>query len=127
MWLGQKISRRSRDITRALPDALDMLSVGMSAGLSFDSTVLEVADKWHNSLTDELELTIREMRLGASRREALITYPTVKIDDIRMLITALVQADELGTNLADTPERSGGSAAPYSQTSSRRASAQGGR
>ncbi|MFN0070250.1 MAG: type II secretion system F family protein [Chloroflexota bacterium] len=103
LWLGQKIERRTREITRALPDALDMLSVGMSAGLSFDATVLEVADKWHNPLTEELELTMREMRLGASRRDALtnLAYRT-NIEDIRMLVTALVQADELGTSLADT-------------------------
>jgi tight adherence protein C len=103
LWLGQKIDRRSREITRSLPDALDMLSVGMSAGLSFDATVLEVSDKWHNALTDELEMTIREMRLGASRREALTGLAgRTKIEDIRVLVTALVQADELGTSLAET-------------------------
>lgn len=103
LWLGQKIETRGREITRALPDALDMLSVGMSAGLSFDATVLEVSDKWHNALTDELELTIREMRLGASRRDALTNLSQrTQIEDIRLLVTALVQADELGTSLAET-------------------------
>lgn len=103
LWLGQKIEQRSKEIQRALPDALDMLSVGMSAGLSFDGTVIEVADKWHNALTEELELTIREMRLGASRHDALINLGNrTNIEDIRLLITALVQADELGTSLAAT-------------------------
>lgn len=102
-WLGRRIARRGHEIQRALPDALDMMAVGMTAGLSFDGTVMEIADKWDNALTQELSLTLSDMRLGASRRDALINLATrTGIEDIRILVTALVQADELGTSLAET-------------------------
>jgi tight adherence protein C len=102
-WLGRRISKRAEQIQRAMPDALDMMAVGMTAGLSFDGTVVEIADKWDNPLTQELSLTLSDMRLGASRHDALMNLAArTNIDDIKVLVTALVQADELGTSLSET-------------------------
>jgi len=67
LWLGSQIRKRRKEITRRLPDALDMLTISVEAGLAFESAMLRVAERWDNALTRELRRTVLEMRVGTPR------------------------------------------------------------
>src|SRR5437763_1086473 len=71
IWLGRKMSQRKNQILKALPDALDLLSISVSAGLGFDGGLLEVVQRWQNALTAEFSAVLRDLKLGTSRRNAL--------------------------------------------------------
>jgi tight adherence protein C len=102
-WLRRRIQIRRRALLRALPDALDLMTIGVSAGLSFDGAMLELVQKWDNELSRELAMALNEMRMGASRREALLNLvERTQLEDIRLLVAAVIQADELGSSLAET-------------------------
>jgi tight adherence protein C len=103
IWLGSRMRARRRALTRALPDALDLMTIGVSAGLSLDGAMQEVVSRWDNEFARELGLVLNEMRMGVSRRQALLNLvERTQVDDIRLLVAALIQADELGTSLAET-------------------------
>jgi tight adherence protein C len=103
IWLGRRIARRRLELGRALPDALDLLSISVSAGLGFDSALIEVVQRWQNPLTEELGGVLRDMRLGKGRREALRALATrTQLPDVAGFVAAIVQADELGTPIRDT-------------------------
>ena len=103
VWLGRRVKARQNAITRQLSDALDLLSIGVGAGLSFDGSVLELVQRTDNELADEFALVLREMNVGTGRREALQHLAQrTQIDDIRLLVASLIQADELWTSLGDT-------------------------
>ena len=70
-WLSSRIKSRSTQIARALPDALDMLTIGVEAGLAFESALLRVGDQWNNALSQEFRRVVSEMRVGVPRNEAL--------------------------------------------------------
>ncbi|MBK7202779.1 hypothetical protein [Candidatus Amarolinea dominans] len=70
-WLKRAIKARQREITRALPDALDMLSICVDAGLGFDAALMKVGQRWQNALALEFGRVIGEIRMGARRQEAL--------------------------------------------------------
>jgi tight adherence protein C len=103
MWLRRRVEWRQRALLSALPDALDLMAISVSAGLSLDSSMQEVAQKWDGELSRELGQVLNEMQLGASRREALQgLVERTQLDDFRLLVAALIQADELGANLSET-------------------------
>lgn len=103
IWLGRGIARRRQEITRGLPDALDLLSISVSAGLGFDGALAEVVQRWQNNpLTDELTTVQRDMRLGKSRREALRALADrIGVPDVAGFVAAVLQAEELGTPMRD--------------------------
>jgi len=70
-WLGNKIKTRQKAVLRQLPDAIDLMTVSVEAGLAFDSAMQRVTDKWTNDLSVEFQRTLSEMRVGKSRRDAL--------------------------------------------------------
>jgi tight adherence protein C len=103
VWLGLRMRARRRRLARALPDALDLMTIGVSAGLSLDAAMQEIVLRWDNEFARELGLVLNEMRMGISRRQALLNLvERTEIDDIRLLVASLIQADELGTSLAET-------------------------
>jgi tight adherence protein C len=103
MWLRRRVEWRRRALLGALPDALDLMAIAVSAGLSLDSAMQEVVQKWDGELSRELGQVLNEMQLGASRREALQNLADrTQLDDFRLLVAALLQADELGANLSET-------------------------
>jgi len=100
MWLGGKISARQNAIVKALPDALDLLTISVEAGLGFDSALSKVVEKWTNPLTLEFERVIAEIRMGRPRREALRDMITrTEVPDVTTFITAVIQADQLGVSM----------------------------
>jgi tight adherence protein C len=103
MWLRRRVEARHRRLRRDLPDALDLMAISVSAGLSLDSAMLEVVQRWDGDLSRELQQVLTEMQLGVSRREALLNLvERTKLDELRLLVAALIQADELGANLSET-------------------------
>ncbi|KIF76459.1 membrane protein [Streptomyces sp. 150FB] len=97
------IRRRKSDIERTLPDFLDVLAVVVSAGLGFRQAVERVADKYTGPWADELRITLRQMDMGVSRREAFdLLRKRNASEQVSMFVTALQQGEELGAPIVDT-------------------------
>jgi tight adherence protein C len=100
IWLGQKIGRRKKNILKALPDAIDLLSISVEAGLGFDQALSRVAMKWDNELGWEFQRTLSEIRVGKTRREALKELAArTGVDDLSSFVTSIIQADQLGVSI----------------------------
>jgi tight adherence protein C len=100
IWLGQKMRKRKKNILKALPDAIDLLSISVEAGLGFDQALQRVAVKWDNELSWEFQRTLSEMRVGKSRREALKELAArTGVDDLSTFVTSIIQADQLGVSI----------------------------
>ena len=101
VWLGSRIRRRQDEIVRTLPDALDLLTISVEAGLPFDGAMQRVAEKWDNELSRAFQRMLTEMRVGKSRREALRDMSDrMEVPDVTSFVAALIQADQLGISIA---------------------------
>lgn len=101
VWLGSKITTRQANIIKALPDALDLLTICVEAGLGFDAAMSKVAEKWDNELSLAFMRTVQEMQLGKLRREALRNMAnSMDIPDMTTFVAAIIQADTLGVSMA---------------------------
>jgi tight adherence protein C len=105
MWLVQRAEKRQSQITLELPDFMDLLAISIAAGLGLDLAIGNVVTHFHGPLSDEMGRMMRELRLGKPRRA---TYRKViwRNDSpaLRAFFSALIQADELGTPIADILE-----------------------
>lgn len=102
-WLSRAVQSRRDEIIAALPPALDLLVVGVDAGLSFEIALARVIDKMHNALTAELDQVQKEVALGRPRSEALENLARrAQVEDVQRLVNALLQADQLGVPIART-------------------------
>ncbi|MBI1293627.1 type II secretion system F family protein [bacterium] len=101
-WLKGKIKKRREEMRRALPNALDMLTTMVDAGLGFEMALLRLSDRWHNALTQEFERMLNEMNMGVRRVEALRNLAERNdIDELRTFVAVLIQADSLGISVAE--------------------------
>ena len=102
--LKRLIRKRQRQITVGLPDALDLTVVCVEAGLPLDQALLRVGEDLkyaHPELREEFHLANLEMRAGKPRAEALRNLATrTGVDDVRLLVAALVQTDRFGTSIS---------------------------
>ena len=95
--------KRQIELQRALPDAIDMMTICVEAGLGFDAALARVATTTEGPLTDELRHTISDIRAGVPRAQALRTLADrAQIAEIRQLVTALLQAQKHGVPIAQT-------------------------
>ncbi len=102
-WLGRAIKKRQYDLRRALPDALDLMTIGVSAGLAFDGALAEIIEKWDNELSREFSVMLGELRIGVGRREALLNLADrTQVEEIQIMVSQLIQAEEMGMSLTDT-------------------------
>lgn len=100
-WLTQRIKKRKVEIRRALPDALDMLTIGVEAGLAFESAMLRVGEQWDNALTQEFRRAVSELRVGVSRNEALRHIADRnQVPELSTFIAVLIQSNTLGMSIA---------------------------
>src|SRR5688572_23300366 len=104
--LDHLVTRRQRDLRNAFPDALDLLVVCVEAGLGLTAAIQRVADELrfsHPELASELALVNAETRAGVEREAALrnLTART-GLDDVRGLVSLLIQTLRFGTSVADT-------------------------
>jgi tight adherence protein C len=101
LWLSSQISRRKNSIIRSLPDALDLLTVCVEAGLGFDGAMQKVTEKWKDDLSLAFARVLQEIRLGKSRREALRDMSDrMEVTDVTSFVAAIIQADQLGVSIA---------------------------
>ncbi|HHY46600.1 MAG TPA: type II secretion system F family protein [Firmicutes bacterium] len=92
-----------KEIRKALPEILDLLTVSMEAGLGFDSAVAKVIEKRSGPLSTELGVLLQEIRVGRPRREALRALAErTRIQEISILVAAIIQAEQLGVGIANT-------------------------
>jgi tight adherence protein C len=100
-WLNSKIRTRQHDIQKSLPDALDLLTISVEAGLGFDAAISKVTEKSDNELSRAFGRVNAEIRLGKLRREALRDMANrADVADVTNFIAAVIQADQLGVSLA---------------------------
>ncbi|NIO72405.1 MAG: type II secretion system F family protein [Anaerolineae bacterium] len=101
LWLSSKIRRRQTEIVKALPDALDLLTISVEAGLGFDAAMSKVAEKWDNELSLAFNRVIQEIQMGKLRREALRDMADrMDVSDVSSFVAAIIQADQLGVSIA---------------------------
>jgi tight adherence protein C len=102
LWLLQRVRSRQREVDRALPDALDMLSIGVEAGLAFETALLRVAEQWDNALAEEFSSAVREIRLGEARDEALRRMAErTGVESLSTFVSVLLQSTRLGVSIAE--------------------------
>jgi tight adherence protein C len=100
-WLRRRVRGRQREIARALPDALDMLTIGVEAGLAFESALLRVGEQWDNALTREFRRAVAEMRVGTPRADALEhMVERTGVEELASFVAVLVQSNQLGVSIS---------------------------
>jgi tight adherence protein C len=84
-----------------MPDALDLLTICVEAGLGFDAALSKVAEKWQTELSLAFTRAIREIQLGKTRREALKDMSDrLGIPEMTSFIAAIIQSEQLGVSMA---------------------------
>lgn len=100
LWLRSLISRRQDSIVKKLPDALDLMTICVDAGLTFDGAMARVDEKWDDPLAEEFGRVIYEMQLGKTRRQALRDMVgRMEVPDVTSFVAAILQADQLGVSI----------------------------
>lgn len=101
LWLRQKVGDRRKEIQQALPDAMDLLTIAVEAGLGFDAAIQRVTDKFHNALADEFGQVLSEVRLGRPRLEALDDMGRRSgVEDLHNFVQAVIQSEQMGVGVA---------------------------
>ncbi len=104
--LARRADRRRRDIFESLPDALDLLTICVEAGLSMERALAKVAGEIHIKslpLAQELQLVLMEMRAGFTKERALRNFALrTGVEDVDALVAMLVQAERFGTSMGES-------------------------
>jgi tight adherence protein C len=101
LWLTSKINKRQKSVRRAMPDALDLLTVCVEAGLGFDAAMAKVSEKWDNELSLAFNRVIREIQLGKIRREAMRDMAErLGVSEMSSFVAAVIQSEQLGVSMA---------------------------
>ncbi len=101
VWLNGKMKGRQKELRLALPNALDLLTISVEAGLGFDAAIGRLIEKFHNSLTDEFAQVLNEIRLGRPRLEALDEMGRRSgVEELHTFTQALIQSEQLGVGIA---------------------------
>jgi tight adherence protein C len=100
-WVNSLTGSRRIEIQKALPDAMDLLTIASEAGQSFDAAISNVVDKYHNALADEFAAVIRETQLGRPRLEALEDMgKRCGVEDLNNFIQSVIQSEQMGVGIA---------------------------
>jgi tight adherence protein C len=100
-WLGSRIKKRKKIILKTLPDAIDLMTISVEAGLAFDGAMQRVAEKWDNALSAEFARAISEMRVGKLKRDALKEMVVrTGVHDLATFVASIIQADQLGVSIS---------------------------
>ncbi|MCE3262193.1 MAG: type secretion system protein [Pseudoduganella sp.] len=106
LLLHWAIDRRRLEIFESFPDALDLMTVCVEAGLAMDAALLRVADEIGIKspiLADELHLVTLELRAGLAKERALRNLALrTGVEDVDALVAMLIQAERFGTSIADS-------------------------
>lgn len=101
-YLTSRINRRRREVLKALPDTLDLLTVSIEAGLGFDGALQKVVEKTRGTLASEMREMLREIQVGKPRREALRDMAgRLAVDDLTAFVGAVVMAEQMGVRIGN--------------------------
>jgi tight adherence protein C len=97
MYLYQQTYDRTEKLSRALPDAIDLLTISVESGLGFDAACAQVARNTEGPLSEEFARMLQEMQIGRGRSAALRSMADrTDLPDLRSFVSAMVQADAFG-------------------------------
>jgi tight adherence protein C len=100
-YLTSRANGRGSAILDQLPDALDLLTISVEAGLGFDAAIIKVTEKMKGPLTDEFKRAAGEQRVGKSRQDSLRGInERVDVKELQSFISAIIQADQLGVSMS---------------------------
>jgi tight adherence protein C len=100
-WLGGRVRKRQKAILLMIPDALDLLTISVRAGLGFDAALGRVVEKLKGPLSDEFRRALAEVRVGKARRDALRDIvPRTEVQPLTNFIGAIIQAEQLGVSIS---------------------------
>jgi tight adherence protein C len=101
LMLTSRIGRRQKEIRKSLPDALDLLTICVEAGLGFDAAMAKVSEKWDTELSAAFSRVIQEVQLGKVRREALRDMADrLGLPEMTSFVAAVIQSEQLGVSMA---------------------------
>jgi tight adherence protein C len=102
-WLKQVADRRRHGIEDVIPDTIDLLTICLDAGLSFDASMLRIGDKVEGPLREEFAAMLAEVRYGRPRMDALMAMAArIEVEDMTAFVNAVGQSQKLGVALGDT-------------------------
>jgi tight adherence protein C len=104
LLLARLVSQRKRELFESFPDAIDLMTVCVEAGLGLDAAMVRVAEEMRlrsKALAGELHLVSLELRAGRTREQALRNLAMrTGVEEVEALVSMLVQADRFGTSVA---------------------------
>jgi tight adherence protein C len=97
LYVQSKVNSRQKGIRKSMPDALDLLTVCVEAGLGFDAAMAKVAEKWETELSLAFKRVNREVQIGKPRREALRDMAErLGVAELTSFVAAIIQSETLG-------------------------------
>jgi tight adherence protein C len=101
VWLDNRVRHRQKEILKSLPDAFDLITTCVEAGLGLEAALAKVAEKTSGPFGEELSISLREVALGKLRRDALKELAErTAVPDLNSFINAVIQAESMGTSIA---------------------------
>jgi tight adherence protein C len=101
VWLDNRVAHRQKTILKSLPDAFDLITTCVEAGLGLEAAMAKVAEKVEGPFGEELNIMLREVSMGKLRRDALREVAErTGVPDLTAFINAVVQAESMGTSIA---------------------------
>jgi tight adherence protein C len=101
VWLDNRVRFRQKQILKSLPDAFDLVTTCVEAGLGLEAALARVAEKVEGPFGEELTIMLQEVSLGRLRREAMKDLgERVGLPDLTTFINAVIQAESMGTSIA---------------------------
>jgi len=103
LWLKQQAGARRAQIESTIPDFIDLLTICLDAGLSFDAALLRVSEKVEGPLAEELTVMLTEIRYGRPRMESMESLSSrIAVEDMTAFVNAVTQSQKLGVALGET-------------------------
>jgi len=101
VWLDNRVRLRQKLILKSLPDAFDLITTCVEAGLGLEAALARVAEKVQGPFGEELTVMLQDVALGKLRRDALREVAErTGVPDLTSFINAVVQAETMGTSIA---------------------------
>jgi tight adherence protein C len=99
--LSARASKRQKEIRKAMPDTMDLLTISVEAGLGFDAALAQVVKNVPGPLSDEIARMLQEMQIGVSRAEALRHLnDRTEVPELDGFVLSMIQADKYGVGVA---------------------------
>jgi tight adherence protein C len=100
LWMTSAVTRRKDAVIKKLPDALDLMTICVDAGLTFDGAMTKVDEKWDDPLSREFGRVVYEIQLGKTRRQSLRDMSErIDVPDVQSFVASILQADQLGVSI----------------------------